>query len=500
MRELFTRINRFFRSGDDEGQQSVRDLARVRSEIDPENKRAVIMLRDVRVSAVFVNAEQTSPVDQLSNSKEVERVIDHMLSRVANSGAFNAQGIRAMTTHDTPRADRKIVLWQNRDADIHDLVAAANALQTVLGDLGMTRHDPVKIEITGHGFAKITHGIDSSLTRKAGGELSLGVKTPESFFASGEAKAKLGLDYEKKNGRKFENERSSEIAMSREVEVGGWAYSAGIVEAITTKLGIPTPAMMMSFTGSRQLIRDSISGRHTEIGNNPFEAHHTNLVMLEKMMLEAAKELNTRFAGHDLIGRELDLGQTESALRRQLDHCKTAPTMSLEDEAIEEVRLGVLLCAQMYRGARLTLEQILCEEAAAELASIHMIEGVSGLSPVGDVNTKYGDRPEEGFSPISSIGEGRRNEYFNAFERLGLSAFFNVNIVDKKVSVVAFPDMTDHGLNIINSERGLNFDDSYRDVNSTPVFKRAAEFMERVEVMKSTADKISKLSQEAALS
>jgi len=486
MKELFTRINRFFRSGDDDSNQSIRDLSRVRNEIDPTNKRSVIMLRDVRVSAVFVNAEQTSPVDQLSNSKEVERVIDHMLSRVAKSGAFNAQNIRAMTTHDTPRADRKIVLWQNRDADIHDLVAAANALQTVLGDLGMTRHDPVKIEISGHGFAKITHGVDTSLTRKAGGELSLGVSTPE-FLVKGDLKASLGLEHESKRGNKIENERSSEIAMSREVEVGGWAYSAGIVEAITTKLGIPTPSMMMSFTGSQQLIRDSISGRHTEPGGNPFEAHHTNLIALEKMMLEAAKELNIRSERHDLIGRELDLGQTESALRRQLDHCKTAPTMSLEDEAIEEVRLGVLLCAQMYRGARLTLERILCEEAAAEIASIHMIEGVSGLSTSGDVNTKYGDRPKEGFAPISAIGEGRRNEYFLTFERLGLPAFFNVDIAANQVSVIAFPDMTDHGLNVINSERGLNYDDSYRDINRTPVFTRAAEFMGRVEVMQSAA-------------
>ncbi len=498
MKELFTRINRFFRSGDDDSNQSIRDLSRVRNEIDPTNKRSVIMLRDVRVSAVFVNAEQTSPVDQLSNSKEVERVIDHMLSRVAKSGAFNAQNIRAMTTHDTPRADRKIVLWQNRDADIHDLVAAANALQTVLGDLGMTRHDPVKIEISGHGLAKITHGVDTSLTRNAGGELSLGVSTPE-FLVKGDLKAKLGIEHEAKRGRKRETERSNEIVISREVEVGGWAYSAGIVEAITTKLGIPTPSMMMSFTGSQQLIRDSISGRHTEPGGNPFEAHHTNLIALEKMMLEAAKELNTRYEGHDLIGRELDLGQTESALRRQLDHCKTAPTMSLEDEAIEEVRLGVLLCAQMYRGARLTLERILCEEAASELASIHMIEGVSGLSAEGSVNTKYGDRPADGFSPISSIGDGRQNEYFKAFDRLGLPAFFNVNVAESKVSVVAFPDMTDHGLNIINSERGLNFDDSYRDVNSTPVFKRADEFMERVEVMRSTAAEISRLGREPVM-
>lgn len=420
-------------------------------------------IEGMEVRGLFIEAGKVSELDRMSG-EVAERTLDHLLRKAMDGVKSNS--VRMMFT-SVPRPDRDLMIWQKKNADIGELISAANAMDVFLSDLGFSRHEPITFSLD----SKHENRISIDRDAKAKVSASVEAKTPE--FLAGLASAKFGIDGDASIGRKTQNENSAAMIMSDERVIGGWAYDAGLIEAITNKLGIPSPQKLDEASSDEASIRAAILRKTNVEGSFPFENLHDRLMNVERGILDLANGMSDN-PERDVLTEPLELGDTQGALELQLARARHAGDQSLEQQAKEEVRLATILCAAVYRGARHNIEEQLgrvvgekllymAREANPDLRRIKLPVSVAfDLDP--------GAMPAKGLHSVSAI-DPKGSEELLALKNIGLQAFYQVSTdpADAGIKIVLFPDMTPRGMNLERSDIGGVADKSQYDSAYTSV-------------------------------
>lgn len=441
----------------------------------PEPFKFIGDLSGQKVTGIFLQAEENSSLDQMSGGMAA-KVLDHLLNQVFDGS--RSTGVNAAFTRNGPRPDRKMLIWQNNNASIDKLVMAANAMQVFLRDLGFTRHDPVELSFDERRDSKITSDQKSSMAIKASAE----AKTPELFMASAKLSGEADMDLSQTRAKE------SALSMNKkdDLVIQGWAYDAGMVEAITHRLGIPSPKELI-VTTNKFTTNAAIRG-DVDSSVAPFENLHDYLIELERYALWVADNMGENTGRDKKFSQFVEVGDTNGALEYQLDRARTASERTPQEHTEAEVKLAMTLCASIYRGAQYRIEEQLGEMVGNDILravdKLHADQRKSGKMKVNvTTNTELRDKPEDGFYPVNAISE--KTESMKTLDRIGLQAYYQVKPGLSEVSVVLFPRMTDKNVNLDSvSNTSVMTPKEEIDIKSTTVyhaFAKRRELNNRVE-------------------
>lgn len=429
---------------------------------NPKPFRFIGDLAGQNVTGIFLQAEEKSALDQMSGGLAVN-TLDHLLTQVFDGKRLT--GVNAAFTKNGPLPDRKMLIWQNSQASIDNLVMAANAMQIFLRDLGFTRHSPIELSIDKRVDNKVASDRTSSVGVKVGAE----VKTPEFFLASASLSGESNMDLSQTKAR----ESATSMNEKEDIVINGWAYNAGLVEAITHRLNIPSPKQLILMT-EHLTINASIRG-DVDDSIAPFESIHDHLINLERYALWVADQMNGNTGADRRFSQFVEMGDTEGALEGQLGRAKIAAEGTEQEHAEAEAKLAVTLCASIYRGAQYKIEaqlgQMVGNDILRAISKLYPGERKSGeMKAHVAIDTYLSGKPREDFHPVSDISE--KTESMKTLDRIGLQAYYQVKEGLSEVDIVLFPRMTGDRVNldsVVNTS--VMMEKSNIDFKSTTVYK-----------------------------